>query len=66
MRYFGAFELLRVLHGKKALEIYSTIVRNGWVTVLGHASYFGRELAKAELALQLGWAYEQNQDLKEL
>jgi tetrahydromethanopterin S-methyltransferase subunit A len=64
--YDASFELLRVLHGKKALEIYSTIVRNGWVTVLGHAAYLGRELAKAELALQRGWIYEQNQDVKEL
>lgn len=63
--YNVSFELLRVLHGKKALEIYSTIVRNGWVTVLGHAAYLGRELAKAELALQRGWVYEQNQDVSE-
>ncbi len=63
--YNASFELLRVLHGKKALEIYSTIVRNGWVTVLGHAAYLGRELANAELALQRGWTYEQNEDLKE-
>jgi tetrahydromethanopterin S-methyltransferase subunit A len=63
--YDASFHLLRVLRGKKALEIYSTIVRNGWVTVLGHAAYLGRELAKAELALQRGWTYEQNEALKE-
>jgi tetrahydromethanopterin S-methyltransferase subunit A len=63
--YDASFQLLRVLHGKKALEIYSTIVRNGWVTVLGHAAYLGRELARAELALQRGWTYEQNEALKE-
>ena len=63
--YDASFHLLRVLRGKKALEIYSTIVRNGWVTVLGHAAYLGRELAKAELALQRGWTYEQNEELKE-
>lgn len=63
--YNPSFELLRVLHGKTALEIYSTIVRNGWVTVLGHAAYLGRELAKAELALERGWLYEQNEDFKE-
>jgi dihydropteroate synthase len=33
--------------------------------VLGHAAYLGRELAKAELALQRAWTYEQNEDLKE-
>jgi hypothetical protein len=63
--YDASFKFLRLLHGKKALEIYSTIVRNGWVTVLGHAAYLGRELAKAELALQRGWTYEQNEGLKE-
>jgi len=63
--YDASFKLLRVLHGKTALEIYSTIVRNGWVTVLGHAAYLGRELAKAELALRRGWTYEQNQDVNE-
>jgi tetrahydromethanopterin S-methyltransferase subunit A len=63
--YNASFELLRVLHGKKALEIYSTIIRNGWVTLLGHAAYLGRELDKAEIALRRGWAYEQNQDARE-
>jgi len=63
--YDASFKLLRVLHGKTALETYSTIIRNGWVTVRGHAAYLGRELAKAELALQRGWTYEQNEALKE-
>jgi tetrahydromethanopterin S-methyltransferase subunit A len=63
--YNASFELLRVLHGKRALEIYSTIIRNGWVTMLGHAAYLGSELRKAEIALRRGWAYEQNQDTRE-
>ncbi len=63
--YSPSFELLRVLHGKKALEIYSTIIRNGWVTVLGHAAYLGKELHKAETALRRGWEYEQNQEARE-
>jgi dihydropteroate synthase len=63
--YNSSFELPRVLHGKKALEIYPTIIRNGWVTKLGHAAYLARELEKAELALQRGWTYEQNEDVKE-
>jgi tetrahydromethanopterin S-methyltransferase subunit A len=61
--YSNAHELLRVLHGKNAREIYSTIIRNGWVTVLQHAAYLGRELGKAELALKHGWRYEQNKEL---
>lgn len=50
--YSTEFGIQRVLHGKNALEVYSTIIRNGWVTTLGHAAYLGRELAKAELALK--------------
>jgi len=57
--------LLRRLHGDKALRVYSTIIRNDWVTVLGHAAYLGRELNKAELALRRGWTYEQNKELIE-
>jgi tetrahydromethanopterin S-methyltransferase subunit A len=63
--YSNEFELLRVLHGKNALEISSTIIRNGWVTTLQHAAYLGRELGKAELALKRGWLYEQNKELME-
>ena len=61
--YSAELELLRVLHGKNALEIYSTIIRNGWATTLQHAGYLGRELGKAELALKHGWLYEQNKEL---
>jgi len=63
--YSPGFKLLRQLHGDTALRIYSTIIRNGWVSVLGHAAYLGRELYKAELALERGWSYEQNKDLEE-
>ena len=64
--YSSEHELLRVLHGKHSLEICSTIIRNGWVTIPGHAAYLGRELSKAELALKRGWLYEQNKELIEL
>ena len=57
--------LLRRLRGQAALPIISTIIRNGWVTVLGHGAYLGRELGKAEMALRRGWAYEQNKELNE-
>ncbi len=63
--YSPDFELLRMLHGINALEIYSTIIRNGWVTLVQHAAYLGRELGKAELALKRGWLYEQNKELIE-
>lgn len=64
--YSNEFGLLRVLHGKNALTICSTIIRNSWVTIPGHAAYLGRELGKAELALKRGWLYEQNKGLIEL
>ncbi len=63
--YSTAHTLLRILHGKTALEIYSTIIRNDWATNRAHAAYLGRELCKAELALQRGWLYEQNKELME-
>lgn len=63
--YSTAHELIRVLHGKTALVIYCTMIRDDWVTNRGHAAYLGRELCKAELALQRGWLYEQNKELME-
>jgi tetrahydromethanopterin S-methyltransferase subunit A len=61
--YSTQFVFQRALHGRDALAVYSTIIRNGWVTNLGHAAYLGRELAKAELALKKGLIYEQNKEL---
>lgn len=52
--------LLRVIEGKDARSIYSTIVRNGWVTQLSHAAYLGKELARAEASLHDGSKYVQD------
>lgn len=52
--------LLRVVEGATARAIYNTIISNGWVTKLSHAAYLGKELAKAELALQHGFKYIQD------
>lgn len=52
--------LLHVIEGKSTRSIYSTIIANGWVTELSHAAYLGKELAKAELALQHGIKYVQD------
>jgi tetrahydromethanopterin S-methyltransferase subunit A len=54
---------LRVIHGATAEEISHTIVRLGLVTILAHAAYLGRELAKAESALKLNQHYEQDRPL---
>ena len=53
-------KLLRIIEGRDARSIYLTIVRNGWVSKLDHAAYVGKELAKAELSIQHGFAYLQD------
>lgn len=45
-------------------RIALALVREGLISQLSHAAYLGAELAKAEAALQLGLAYEQDQRLR--
>ncbi len=52
--------LLHVIEGPTARAVYQTIIANHWVSELGHAAYLGKELAKAELALQHGFKYVQD------
>ncbi len=52
--------LLRTVEGTSARLLYMTIITNGWVSELSHAAYLGKELAKAELALQHGLRYVQD------
>ncbi|NIR51114.1 DUF4346 domain-containing protein [candidate division KSB1 bacterium] len=52
--------LLHVIEGKDARSIYWTIIENGWVTQLSHAAYLGKELAKAELSIKIGFKYVQD------
>lgn len=53
-------KLQHVIEGKDPRSIYLTIIENGWVTKLSHAAYLGRELAKAELSIELGLKYVQD------
>jgi tetrahydromethanopterin S-methyltransferase subunit A len=53
-------KLQHVIEGKDARSLYSTIIKNGWVTELSHAAYLGKELAKAELSIQLDFRYIQD------
>ena len=53
----------RRIIGKSAQEIMDTILRLDLVSRLEHASYLGKELAKAELALRLDRSYEQDEAL---
>jgi tetrahydromethanopterin S-methyltransferase subunit A len=52
--------LAHIIEGRRAALIAATVVEHGLVTQLDHAAYLGRELAKAEAALQSGVAYEQD------
>ncbi len=53
-------KLQHIIEGRDARNLYSTIIKNDWVTELGHAAYLGKELAKAELSNQLGFRYIQD------
>ena len=55
--------LRTVFEGRRAEELCHTIVRRGDVTLLAHAAYLGRELAKAETALEFGLEYDQDRPL---
>lgn len=51
---------LRIIEGVTARDICLTLIRNGWVTKLDHAAYLGRELARAEFALNQGLPFTQD------
>lgn len=53
-------QLLRIVKGEDARNIYWTIIDNGWVTELSHAAYLGKELTKAEMSIKLGFKYIQD------
>lgn len=48
--------------GEIASEVLDTLIDMGLVSTLGHAGYLGRELKKAELALQFNRSYAQDDD----
>jgi tetrahydromethanopterin S-methyltransferase subunit A len=56
----GKGALLRVLEGKTARDLCLALIRNGWVSRLDHTAYLGRELARAEVALQNGQLFKQD------
>lgn len=55
--------LSTVIKGKKAKAICDTIVREELVSRLDHSAYLGRELQKAEIALENGSEYSQCEPL---
>ncbi len=62
-QYTPEHRRVRIIEGATAEEISHTVVRLGQVTILAHAAYLGRELAKAETALKLGLEYDQDRPL---
>ena len=64
--YENSGRLAHLIEGRQAALIAATVVERGWVTQLDHAAYLGRELAKAEAALSVGIAYEQDAALGQL
>ena len=56
--------LLHRLEGETAAALSQTAIRLGLVTLLQHAAYLGRELAKAEAALRFDLHYQQDSPLR--
>ena len=58
--YNYANQLLRVIQGDNARDLYWTIIENGWVGEMSHAAYLGKELTAAQLSMQMGFKYVQD------
>ncbi len=56
-------ELNKIVKGKTAKAVCDTLAREKLVSRLDHAAYLGRELQKAEIALEHGLEYEQCEPL---
>ncbi len=52
--------LLHSIEGKDAKSLCSAVIDPGWVTLLSHAAYLGKELEKAELSIRYGFPYVQD------
>jgi len=61
--YANDGELMHRIAGTDAESLCGALVEWGLVSRLEHASYLGRELVKAELALSQGWSYRQDERL---
>jgi len=57
-------KVLKVVYGIRANDIYFTLAQLYLISRLDHASYLGKELAKAELALKNNLDYVQDEELK--
>lgn len=58
--YNYANQLLRIIQGDNARDIYWTIIENNWVGEMSHAAYLGKELTAAQLSMKMGFKYVQD------
>ena len=56
-------QMVKEFVGKNAEELYHTILAHDLISVLAHACNIGRELAKAEIALEYDLEYIQDDKL---
>lgn len=61
--YSGDENLIGAYTGKKAITIYLQMSRDNAASVISHAMYLGTELQKAEIALEHGLNYTQDEPL---
>lgn len=58
--YSNTNQLLRIIKGEDARNIYWTIIENGWICEMSHAAYLGKELTRAEMSMKIGSRYVQD------
>lgn len=56
-------EVLRIIKGKNPEEIVYKIIDSGFISLIDHAAYLGKELQKAYFALKSGLKYVQDSEL---
>ena len=59
----SANKMIAIVHGKTAIEIVNTLIREKFISTLQHAADMGIELHKAELSLKYNFRYIQDKDL---
>jgi tetrahydromethanopterin S-methyltransferase subunit A len=64
VEHYKERKLNKRIVGNRAEVIAGTLVRLGLIKGLYHATYLGKELEKAEIALKTGRDYEQEKELK--
>ena len=56
-------DMVAEIHGKTAIEIINTLIKEKFISSLQHVGDMGIELCKAELALKYTLKYTQDKDL---